>query len=157
MTDKGGWFGWDASWGWGLALIAATIVIHSAGIIGIILWMRRLHIGEERDKHYFFHGTVGAMIVIAMVSLMLAVLHAIECALWAWVYVAIGAIPDYAESVLYSVDSMTTRGATSLSLAHHWDLMGALEAADGMLVFGISTAFLFATMQRIGGTLMGRR
>jgi hypothetical protein len=27
--------------------------------------------------------------------------------------------------------------------------MGALEAANGMLLFGISTAFVFAVMQRI--------
>jgi hypothetical protein len=27
--------------------------------------------------------------------------------------------------------------------------MGALEAADGMLLFGISTAFVFAVLQRI--------
>jgi hypothetical protein len=27
--------------------------------------------------------------------------------------------------------------------------MGALEAADGMLLFGISTAFLFAVLHRV--------
>jgi hypothetical protein len=34
-----------------------------------------------------------------------------------------------------------------LTLQRHWRLMGALEAADGMLLFGISTAFVFAMMQ----------
>jgi hypothetical protein len=32
-------------------------------------------------------------------------------------------------------------------LQPHWQLMGALEAADGMLLFGISTAFIFTVMQ----------
>jgi hypothetical protein len=31
-------------------------------------------------------------------------------------------------------------------LQPHWQMMGALEAADGMLVFGISTAFMFTVM-----------
>jgi hypothetical protein len=49
--------------------------------------------------------------------------------------------------MLYSVDSMTTRGASGLILPRHWQMMGALEAADGMLLFGISTAYIFGVMQ----------
>ena len=50
---------------------------------------------------------------------------------------------------------MTTRGASGLNLAEEWRLMGALEAADGMLLFGISTAFLFAVLQQIWPMLTG--
>jgi hypothetical protein len=49
--------------------------------------------------------------------------------------------------MLYSVDSMSTRGASGLTLQRHWQMMGALEAFDGMLLFGISTAYIFAVMQ----------
>jgi hypothetical protein len=51
------------------------------------------------------------------------------------------------DAMLYSVDSMTTRGASGLMLQRHWQMMGALEAADGMLLFGIGTAYMFAVMQ----------
>ena len=44
---------------------------------------------------------------------------------------------------------MSTRGSSGLMLTGEWKLMGALEAADGMLLFGISTAFAFAVIQRI--------
>jgi hypothetical protein len=37
--------------------------------------------------------------------------------------------------------------ASGLMLERGWRMMGALEAADGMLVFGISTAFIFSVMQ----------
>jgi hypothetical protein len=30
-----------------------------------------------------------------------------------------------------------------------WKLLGPLEAADGMLLFGVSTATIFAVMQRL--------
>ena len=59
----------------------------------------------------------------------------------------LGAVDTPADAMLYSVDSMTTRGASRLRLERHWKMMGALEAADGMLLFGISTAFVFAVMQ----------
>jgi hypothetical protein len=64
-------------------------------------------------------------------------------------YVRLGALPSPADAALYSVDSMTTRGASGLQLATRWRLMGAAEAGDGMLLFGISTAFLFYVMQRV--------
>jgi len=49
--------------------------------------------------------------------------------------------------MLFSIDSMTTRGASGLVLHQHWQVMGALEAVAGMLMFGISTAYVFAVMQ----------
>jgi hypothetical protein len=37
----------------------------------------------------------------------------------------------------------------SVSLEQHWQMMGALEALNGMLLFGLTTAFLFATIQEV--------
>ena len=33
------------------------------------------------------------------------------------------------------------------ALQSHWQMMGALEAVDGMLLFGVSTAYIFAVLQ----------
>lgn len=44
---------------------------------------------------------------------------------------------------------MTSYGHTSLSLEGHWELMGALEALNGWLLFGLTTAFLFAMIQKV--------
>jgi hypothetical protein len=44
---------------------------------------------------------------------------------------------------------MTTYGHGSASLAQRWQLMGALEALNGMLLFGLTTAFLFAMIQEV--------
>jgi hypothetical protein len=52
---------------------------------------------------------------------------------------------------------MTTRGASGLSLQRHWRMMGALEAADCMLLFGISTAYIFALMHAYWPMLSHRR
>ena len=46
----------------------------------------------------------------------LAILHAIESIVWAIVYVKLGSLPSPADAALYSVDSMTTRGASGLQL-----------------------------------------
>jgi hypothetical protein len=51
------------------------------------------------------------------------------------------------DALLLSVDSMSTRGASGLILQRPWQIMGALEAVDGMLLFGVTTAYIFAVMQ----------
>ena len=98
--------------------------------------------------------------IIAAVGLLLAVLHGIEAAIWAAAYVWLGALDSPNDAILYSVDSMTTRGASGLTLQQHWRMMGALELANGMLLFGISTAYIFAVMQiywpMLSGLFMNR-
>jgi hypothetical protein len=44
---------------------------------------------------------------------------------------------------------MTTYGHDNSFLAPHWKLMGALEALNGMLLFGLTTAFLYGIIQRV--------
>jgi hypothetical protein len=51
--------------------------------------------------------------------------------------------------MLYSLNAMTSYGHTSLALAEHWHLMGAMEALNGWLLFGLTTAFLFAVLEKI--------
>ena len=44
---------------------------------------------------------------------------------------------------------MTTYGHEDLYLSPHWRLMGALEALNGMLLFGLTTAFLYGMIQKV--------
>ena len=68
---------------------------------------------------------------------MLAALHGLEAAIWAITYVLLHAVGSLSDALLYSVNSMTTRGASDVVLQHHWKMLGALEAASGMLAFGL--------------------
>ncbi len=150
MTDNA-----IACWVGGLSLIALTIAMHAIGLTHIALLLRRF-----RQRVDIAHMRPLALVWMARLTLAatgaaLAFLHATEAAVWAIAYYWIGALPTLPDATLYSIDSMTTRGASGLVLAEEWRLMGALEAADGMLLFGISTAFLFAMLQHTWTLLTG--
>jgi len=135
------------NWTWGLSLIALTIAIH---VTGVSFPVSVLHIFRVRLESRNLGLPRKIAIVIAAftaMGLLLAVLHGIEAAFWAAAYLWVGALDSPAAAILYSVDSMATRGASGLVLQPHRQMMGALEAADGMLLFGISTAFIFTVMQ----------
>ena len=136
----------ESNWTWGLSLIAVTMAVHSMGITVMGLGTVTIRHRVERSRiqlHYLLAVLTG---VIGAVGLLLAVLHGVEAALWAVAYWWLGALSSPADAILYSVDSITTRGASGLKIEPHWQMMGALEAADGMLLFGISTAFVFTAM-----------
>lgn len=141
-----GWGTWSASWDWSLALVAITMAIHAVGIVVIAAGIRRIGAKLLRRNINYLDSAPIMVILIVAVGLSLAVLHSIESLVWAVVYVWLGALPSPAAAALYSVDSMTTRGASGLFLSSQWRMMGAMEAGDGMLLFGISTAFLFYVM-----------
>lgn len=141
-----GWGTWNASWLWSLVFVAITLAIHAVGIVFIAAAIRQVRVKLLRRGINYADSATVMIIVIVAVGLSLAVLHSIESVAWAIVYVWLGALPSPADAALYSVDSMTTRGASGLFLASQWRMMGAMEAGDGMLLFGISTAFLFYVM-----------
>ncbi len=142
-----GWFAWDASWSWGIAIIGCTVALHVSCVVLAALGLSKLRIDEMRGKRPFLHTTAGAITIIVLVAWLLAVMHGLECAVWAIAYLHLGAVATPADAMLYSIDSLTTRGTSGLALQHHWLMMGAIESIDGLLLFGISTAFLFHVMR----------
>jgi hypothetical protein len=145
------------NWTWGLSLIALTIAIHAMGLTFIAFVLHGIRVRLESRSLGRRHAFAILIGTISAIGLLLAVLHGIEAAFWAAAYLWLGALDSPEAAILYSVDAMATRGASGLRLQQHWRMMGALEAADGMLLFGISTAFIFAVMQRYWPMLMTRR
>jgi hypothetical protein len=143
------------NWTWGLSLIAVTMAIHGTGIAFMAFATMRIRVRVESLDRPSLRYVLAIIIgLIGVVGLLLAALHGMEAALWAAAYWWLGAVNLPGEAILYSVDSISTRGASGLMLERHWRMMGALEATDGMLLFGISTAFLFTVMQAYWGLMI---
>jgi len=123
------------------------MVIHATAVVMMALVALRIRSRLETRGHALWNLIAVLICVIGVISLLLAVLHAIECAIWAVAYWWLGALDSFLDALLYSVDSMSTRGESGLTLQRHWRMMGALEAVNGMLLFGVSAAYIFAVMQ----------
>ncbi|MBL8675399.1 MAG: hypothetical protein JNL07_10960 [Rhodospirillales bacterium] len=129
-----------ANWMWGLLLTALTIGIHAVGVVLSALAFAGIR-RRLADRHLPPRRAIPILIsLVSAAGLLLAVLHGLEAGIWAAAYIWLGAIASPAEAILYSIDSMSTRGASGVALEAHWRMMGALESVNGMLLFGISTA-----------------
>jgi hypothetical protein len=136
---------WDIDWLWSLPLIVTSVVIH---VVGLMLIFREvvktMSIAVVRRR---FVPTF--IVVMGMVALLATMLHGLEGVLWAASYRLLDALPDGRSAMLYSLSAMTSYGHASLFLKDQWQLMGALEALNGTLLFGLTTAFLFAMIREV--------
>jgi hypothetical protein len=136
---------WNGNWAWSLPLIVLTVIFHVIGLGLINTWVvRALHLLRNR-RHFLTVFTL----VMGVTTLLATILHALEAGLWAVAYRRLGAIADASSAIIYSLSAMTAYGHAELYLAKHWQLMGALEALNGLLLFGLTTAFLYGHVRRV--------
>jgi hypothetical protein len=128
---------WEVDWLWSLQLIVMSVVIHVVGLMIIFreaVKVMSIAVVRRRFAPMF-------IVVMGMVALLATVLHGLEGTLWAASYRLLDALPDGKSAMLYSLSAMTSYGHADLFLKDRWQLMGALEALNGMLLFGLTTAF----------------
>ena len=139
-----GMWAWRADWVWGLLLIFSTVTIH---IIGLgFLHQKAVRILFKIRNHR--HPGASFVLILGAVTILTTVLHVLETIIWAGSYRFLNAIPDGRSAILYSLNAMTSYGHESLYLDPLWQLLGAAEALNGWLLFGLTTAFLFSMFQK---------
>jgi hypothetical protein len=128
----------------GTALTFCTIVIHALAVTAIVQYLRR-----EQRLGRAGTGFLRDLNIVVQVTSLALVAHIVEAAAWALTFALCGQFPDYASAFYHSAENYTTLGYGDLVMSPSWRLLGPLEAADGMLMFGVSTAVLFAVIQRL--------
>jgi hypothetical protein len=128
----------------GTAMTLATIFIHALALVTIVHFVRR----ERRLGYAGVHFWEDTTIVAAVTSVALAA-HLIEIAAWALVFVWCGEFRDFAAAFYGSAENYTTLGYGDVVMSVSWRLLGPLESADGMLMFGVTTAMIFGVIQRL--------
>lgn len=75
--------------------------------------------------------------------------HVAQIWVWAAVYMLIGEFEGLEIALYFSTATFTTLGYGDILLSTQWRLMASCEAAAGMLLFGLSTAFLFEVLREV--------
>ena len=136
---------WGDNWAWGLPLILLTVVIHASGL-GLINKKAALTLSRVSRPQ---DVSVASIFVMGGAALSATILHALEAAIWAGAYLLVGSVQSFKDAMLYSLNAMTSYGHENFVLVSRWQMMGALEALDGWILFGLTTASLFTVMQKM--------
>ena len=127
----------------GLAASVGTMAVHGVVVHAIVMTLRR----NLQRRVLGLRVWVNLTFVMAATLLALAG-HLAEIALWAFALKLCGAVADIGAAIYSSAGSYTTSGS-EIVLPARWKLLGPFEAVSGMLMFGVSTALIFAVLQRL--------
>jgi hypothetical protein len=128
----------------GSGTIAATIIIHALALNTTVRFVHRERVRGRAGKRFW----TDYPIVVLMISLAL-VAHLLEMAIWGILFMACGEFQLFSAAFYHSAVNYTTLGYGDVVMSPSWRLLGPLEAVDGMLMFGVSTAMIFAVIQRL--------
>lgn len=128
----------------GTAMIGLTVIVHVGGIIVATTWLRSC--SPTSIGH---NGYASAIRIFVATVLGIFFLHTIEIWSWALLYLGLGQFETIERALYFSTVTFTTLGYGDITLEPRWQLLSSLEAVNGIILFGVSTAFVFAVLRHL--------
>ena len=128
----------------GTCVVLCTIFIHGLAVIATVSFVRRENNRGLTGRIFWID-----LAIVAQAMFFALVAHLAEVALWAVLFVICGEFSEFGTAYYHSAVNYTTLGYGDLIMSPTWRLLGPLEAADGCLMFGVSTAIVFAIVQML--------
>ena len=128
--------------------IAALLMVITTGIhaSGMLLVVRVVLQDEAQTRHrkqrMHLFSVAGVVLLMFLVSV-------IEVLVWSVTYLWLGAVEGLEKATYFSMVTFTTLGYGEIVLDEQWRLLASFEAANGIIMFGWTTAIVLAVVQRI--------
>ena len=122
-------------------MLVVTTAIHAGGMVlvrQVFDWKKDRSI-NRLTRIYLVSGIVVMMFLVSV----------LEVLVWAITYLTLNAIEGFERALYFSMVTFTTLGYGDVLLAEQWRLLGSFEAANGIIMFGWTTAIVIAAVQRI--------
>jgi voltage-gated potassium channel Kch len=130
-------------------LLGSVMMVVNLGIlvlaVAILIRLLTNRIGDESEQPTLFED-------VKVLSLVMAVLmfgHMLQFATWALLFTWLGEFTDFATAFYHSTVNFTSLGYGDIVMSEKWRLLGALEAGNGVLMFGLSASTILSIMNAL--------
>ena len=132
----------------GSLLIIITTLIHALGMALAIKWLlspwrKRLASSSIWIRSF----EVGVFVLVMFITTL------VEAGIWAITYLGIGALSSFETAFYFSTVTYTTLGFGDVVLDQKWRLLSSFEAANGIIMFGWTTALIVIALYHISTSL----
>lgn len=131
----------------GIGMMVLTVIIHALFMVGgarMAKW-RRAHLGIAKNE-------MMKAALLSGLTIWMFMAIAIEAGLWALLYLfdpRIANLPNLESAFYFSMVTFTTLGYGDVVLTGQWRTLASIQAANGVIIFGWTTALIFYFIQRI--------
>lgn len=125
----------------GLGTMSVCLVLQAALLVCAIRYY------SQHDSLVSSPSSWTTMLVLISVMLLLVVGNLLQLAIWAGVFLHLEEFPSFREAFYHSAVNFATLGYGDIVMSPQHRLLGPLEAINGVIMIGVSTATLMATLQ----------
>ncbi len=131
----------------GLGMMVLTIIIHALFmVVGVKVARWR------RSRFGFVEKEMARAVILSALTVWMFLAIVLEAGLWALLYLfnpLITALPDLETAFYFSMVTFTTLGFGDVVLTGPWRTLASIQAANGVIIFGWTTALIFYFIQHI--------
>jgi voltage-gated potassium channel Kch len=125
-----------------------TTIIHAGGMAVGLRWLIANYTNGWGMRSLLARSlVVGALVLIMFATTLL------EAGVWAATYFVLGVIAEFEKALYFSTVTYTTLGYGDVVLEEHWRLLSSFEAANGIIMFGWTTALIILAIRHVSKTL----
>lgn len=128
----------------GLPLMLLCLAIQAA-LTGLSVRHFLRHYAPSGSKPRTLNGI--RLLMVVMLILMLG--NILQIAVWGSLFLWLGEFTEFYEAVYHSAVNFTSLGYGDVVMSKSWKLLGPLEAANGVMMCGMSAGALMAVMQTL--------
>jgi len=137
-----------------LSLLIGSVVIIMCVIVqayGNVLWLKK--ISPTFNKQNELYSSKTALQLLSFSFLFFSILHFLQSLLWALTYMIIPDTRDvfssFTDAWYFSMITFTSLGYGDITLTERWHLLSGIEAINGIMLIGWSTAMMYSLIQQI--------
>lgn len=132
----------------GSFIIIISVVVQA---YGNVRWLHK--VAPSFKKGYKFESSKIALRLLIYSFLFFTLLHSFQTWLWASVYMLIpetnALFSSFSEAWYFSLVTFTSLGYGDLTLSENWRILSGIEAINGIMLIGWSTAMMYSLIQQI--------
>jgi Ion channel len=137
-----------------IAILVPLLVGLVASICAVMIHLLPLRATVDLIRREKTLGRIGTnswidIGIFLRVILYASLAHITEVALWAVLFIICGEFPDFGTAFYHSAVNYSSLGYGDVIMTPSWRLLGPLETANGVLLFGVTTAMIIAVLQRL--------
>lgn len=126
-----------------LALVINMTIQVVAIVIILTFLLRKLELYQLKSRYRTEIRVLGFLVLALFAG------HLLQFAIWAMLFLYLGEFADFQTAFYHSVVNFTSLGYGDIVMSEKWRLLGALEAANGILMFGLTAGALLSVMTRL--------
>lgn len=89
------------------------------------------------------------ILLLSMVMLLMLFSNFVQIAIWATLFMLLDEFDEFTTALYHSAVNFATLGYGDIIMSSRWRLLGPLEAANGILMFGVSTSVMTAAVMDV--------